>query len=254
MVFLRDDAQQALCIGRRAFLGAAERLQRKGYLLSPRHGFYVIVPPQFHAWGAPPPSWYIDRLMNFEEQNYYVALLKAAELHGASHQAVMEYQVVTNKRIPKLESGRSWVTFHYRKEMETVLDAIEEYKTDTGTLKVSSTELTLFDLLRYPHAGGGFDNVATVLTALAGRIKPRRLVELVPAFEKSIVRRLGYLLDVLGFEQKTQTLYKSLTRDSDFPWIELEPVQYRDAELLPGPLERNRRWHVIVRRIPEPDE
>ena len=35
------------------------------------------------------------------------ACSKAAELHGATHQAVMEFQVVTNKRIPKIRAGRS---------------------------------------------------------------------------------------------------------------------------------------------------
>ena len=43
----------------------------------------------------PPPSWHIDALMTREQQSYYVGLLKAAELHGAGHQAVMEFQVVS---------------------------------------------------------------------------------------------------------------------------------------------------------------
>ena len=40
---------------------------------------------------APPPPWYIDDLMRFEDCSYYVGLLKAGELHGATHQAVMEF-------------------------------------------------------------------------------------------------------------------------------------------------------------------
>jgi HEAT repeat protein len=34
-------------------------------------------------------------------------LLKAAELHGATHQAAMEFQVATSKRLPQLRVGRS---------------------------------------------------------------------------------------------------------------------------------------------------
>jgi hypothetical protein len=75
-------------------LDTAERQQKHGHLISPRRGFYVIVPPQFMSWGAPPPSWYIDALMYHEGRPYYVGLLKAAELHGATHQAMMEFQVV----------------------------------------------------------------------------------------------------------------------------------------------------------------
>ena len=46
-----------------------------------------VVPPQYASWGAPPPGWYIDDLMRHEGRPYYVGLLKAAELHGATHQA-----------------------------------------------------------------------------------------------------------------------------------------------------------------------
>jgi hypothetical protein len=44
-VFSADEAQKEIGIGRGAFLDAAERLQRRGELIRPRRGFYVIVPP-----------------------------------------------------------------------------------------------------------------------------------------------------------------------------------------------------------------
>jgi hypothetical protein len=75
-----------------------------------------VVPPQYLSRGAPPPSWYIDDLMRHEGHSYYVGLLKAAELRGATHQAVMEFQVVTDKRIPKIHAGRSIISFVYRKD------------------------------------------------------------------------------------------------------------------------------------------
>src|SRR5208282_5699584 len=111
IVFSADEAAKALRIGRGAFLDAAERLQRSGHLVNPRRGFYIVVPPQFFAWGAPPPPWYIDDLMKHEGRPYYVGLLKAAELHGATHQAVMEFQIVTDKRLPKIRAGRSYIAF-----------------------------------------------------------------------------------------------------------------------------------------------
>ena len=107
-----------LGIGHGAFLDAAERLQRRGALVTPRRGFYVVVSPQFASWGAPPPAWYIDALMRYEDQAYYVGLLTAAALHGATHQAVMEFQVVTAKRLPRMRVGRSLIVFYFRKGRE----------------------------------------------------------------------------------------------------------------------------------------
>ena len=71
-VFTAEEAQHALGVGRGAFLDAAERLQRREALVNPRQGFYVVVPPQFGSWGAPPPTWYIDALMRHEVQDYYI--------------------------------------------------------------------------------------------------------------------------------------------------------------------------------------
>ena len=115
-VFLRDDAVRHIGEQPGAFLDAAESLQRQGRLVNVRRGFYVVVPPQFLSWGVPPPAWYIDELMRHERHPYYVGLLTAAEFHGASHQAVTEFQVVTDKRVPELFVGRSRVAFSYRKD------------------------------------------------------------------------------------------------------------------------------------------
>lgn len=70
-VFTSAQAQDALGIGKGALLDAAEKQQRRKHLIRPRRDFYVIVPPQFLAWGAPPPSWYIDSLMRHESRPYY---------------------------------------------------------------------------------------------------------------------------------------------------------------------------------------
>jgi AbiEi antitoxin C-terminal domain len=166
----RAEAIGSLSITEAAFLKAAERLQKRKMLLNPRQGFYVVVPPQFLSWEAPPPSWYIDALMRHEGRPHYVGLLKAAELHGATHFAVMEFQVVTDRQLPKIRAGRSWITFHFRKDLKAVRDGVVERKTDTGIMKVSTAELTALDLLRYIHVAGGIDAVATVVADLGKKV------------------------------------------------------------------------------------
>ena len=254
VVFTRDEAQKAIGSSVGAFLDAAERQQRKHHLVSPRQGFYVVVPPQYLAWGGPPPPWYIDDLMRHEGSPYYVGLLKAAELHGATHQAVMEFQVVTNRRLPQLRIGRSTIAFYYRKDFDPIAAGIGEQKTDTGHMKVSSPELTALDLLRYPHAGGGLDNIATVITDLAERLDAGKLAALAGAYERSVSQRLGYLLDHVGRSDRANALHRILTMKSPVPWVELEPSLAKDMEFAPEPQDRNERWHIIVRRLPEQDE
>jgi len=252
VVFSAEEARKVLGVSHGALLDAAERQQRKKHLVSPRRGFYVIVPPQYLSWGAPPPPWFIDDLMRHEGRPYYVGLLKAAELHGATHQAVMEFQIVTDKRLPKIHAGRSAITFYYRKNMAAASKGIEDRKTDTGRMNISSVELTLLDLLRYPHAAGGLDNIATIISDLADRIDAGKLVTLSEAYERSIRQRLGYLLDRFGQPPRAEALHAALPQGPALPW--LEPSQAVDPDLSPNRTERNERWRVIVRRLPERDE
>jgi predicted transcriptional regulator of viral defense system len=252
--FTRADAIAALGVTEAAFLKAAARLQKRKMLLNPRQGFYVVVPPQYLSWEAPPPSWYIDALMRHEGRPYYVGLLKAAELHGATHHAVMEFQVVTDRQLPKIRAGRSWITFHFRKDLKTVHNGVLERKTDTGTMKVSSPELTALDLLRYIHVAGGVDAVATVLADLGGKIDGAKLAAMAPHFDRACVQRLGYLLDRLGHAERAQALHEQLSTTQPVPWVALEPTKREAGASAPKPVERNERWRVSVQRHPEVDE
>lgn len=253
-IFTAEEAEQSLGVGRGAFLDSAERLQRRKALLNPRQGFYVVVPPQFASWGAPPPAWYIDGLMRYEGQAYYVGLLKAAELHGATHQAVMEFQVVSAKRLPKIRAGRNLIVFYFRKDMEAVAAGIEDRKTDTGTMKISSAALTALDLLRYPQASAGIDNVATVLSDLGQKIDADQLAALSVTVERPVVQRLGHLLDRLGHEALTGPMLSALQKRGMASWTELDRQEARDPDFAPEPRERDARWRVVVRRAPEVDE
>ena len=253
-VFTAEQAEQALGVGHGAFLDAAERLQRREALLNPRRGFYVVVPPQFASWGGPPPAWYIDALMRHEVQAYYVGLLKAAELHGATHQAVMEFQVISAKRLPKIRAGRNLIVFYFRKNVEAMTAGTERRKTDTGTMRISSAALTALDLLRYPQASGGIDNVATVLSDLGQRIDPEQLGTLAALVERPVVQRLGYLLEHLGHDALTGSMLETLRAPGSLPWAELDPQEVRDPDFELEPQQRDPRWRVIVRRVPEPDE
>ncbi len=252
-VFIAEEAELALGVGHGAFLDAAERLQRREALLNLRQGFYVVVPPQYASWGAPPPTWYIDALMQREGQAYYVGLLKAAELHGATHQAVMEFQVVTAKRLPRIRAGRSLIVFYYRKDMDAVKAGIEDRKTDTGTMKISSAALTALDLLRYPQASGGIDNVATVLSDLGQKIDPEQLAALSALAERPVVQRLGYLLEHLDQDALTEPMLEALQARGSLPWTELDRREARDPDFAPEPRQRDLRWRVIVRRVPQRD-
>jgi predicted transcriptional regulator of viral defense system len=224
---------------------ALVRLKAKGRLVSPRREFYVIVPPEYRIAGAPPPSWYIDDLMRFLDQPYYVGLLSAAAIHGAAHQSPQVFQVVTSLPTLPMAAGRARLEFFRKRTIEGVATA--RVKTETGYMTVSTPEATVFDLIRHFHAVGHLSNVATVLAELAETIDPKKLSAAAAQASQAEVQRTGYLFQTVGQEALAVCLEQLL-----------QPHRRRVAPLRPDapsegmPLDP--RWNLIINEEVEPDQ
>jgi predicted transcriptional regulator of viral defense system len=83
--FTRQEAIEATGLSPEAVKKSLQRLVKRKRLAKVRDNFYVIVPTEYLAAGAPPATWFIADLMRSFGQPYYVGLLSAAALHGASH-------------------------------------------------------------------------------------------------------------------------------------------------------------------------
>ncbi len=206
--FSKADVRDALPTSEIAIDNALRRLKKRGRIVAPRRGFYVVVPTEYKTAGSPPPSWFIDDLMRFLDQPYYVGLLSAAAIHGASHQQPMTFQVVTDRPTRQGMAGRAHVTFHMSRQVAET--AVARVQTETGTMAVSTPESTAFDLVRFPAASGGWSNVATVLLELAERLEPEALSAVAQLRKTPEIQRLGYLLDQTGQPRLADPLLRVL--------------------------------------------
>jgi predicted transcriptional regulator of viral defense system len=222
----------------RSFLGvqnALRRLKQQKIIVSPHRGFYVIVPPEYRSVGSPPANWFIDDLMRFLGQPYYVGLLSAAAVHGAAHQQPMVFQVITRKPIREMRAGRVAIRFYMNSSIEHF--PVVHKQTETGTMRVATPETTAFDLVRYPAGAGNPGNVATVLSELADRMDKGALVALAPILNTTDVQRLGYLLDQVGYADLANPLHEWLSSRNP-----------RAVPLVPGEkaeVNVDGRWHIL---------
>lgn len=243
-VFSSAQAQEALGTSEIATASAVRRLKSKGRIVAPRRGFFIIVPTEYRSAGAPPPSWFIDDLMRFMGQLYYVALLSAASLHGASHQQPMVFQVMTDRPTRKAQCGRSTIEFHAARAMGEV--STTEVATETGKMIASNPEATALDLVRYPNACGGWSNVATALGEMGDRIEPSLLRDAAQQRKTPEIQRLGYLLDESGQQRLADSLLRVLATRR------VRPVLLDPAESATG-LEPLDPWRVVSNVAVEPD-
>ena len=217
-----------------AVQSALRRLKEQGKIVSPRRGFYVVVPPEYRSTGSLPASWFIDELMRHLDQPYYVGLLSAAAIHGAAHQQPMVFQVVTDRPTREMRAGR--VTIRFSMSGKVAQMPTTGIQTETGTMRVAMPETTAFDLVRYQAAAGHLGNVATVLGEMAERIDGQALVKIAHLVRLPDVQRLGYLLDAVGENELAAPMAD---------WLKIRNP--RVVPLLPGEpavAEIDDRWRV----------
>ena len=119
---------------------------------------------------------------------------------------------------------------------------------------LSGDGLDALDLLRYPQALGGMDNVATALFDLGHRVDRRQLAVLSAVVERTVVQCLGFLLNHLGHDELTGSMLESLRARGPLPWAKLDRQLARYPDFAPGPIQHDERLRVIARGLPEVNE
>jgi len=220
------------------------RLKQRGYIASPMRSFHVVVPPEHRPIGCLPAEHFIDQLMTYLGEPYYVALLSAAERHGAAHQRPQSLQVMVPKNRPALACGRVRVLFVARGDLERM--PVSRFNTPRGYLRYSTPEVTALELMGYPQHAGGLNNVATVLAELAEEMDGGKLVEAAKLSPVGWSQRLGYLLALLHAADLAEAL-EPFVIDNANSYIPL-----RRSEDVAG-ATRDARWKVIVNVEVDPD-
>jgi len=223
---------------------ALRRLKKRGRVVSPRRGFYVVVPVEYRSAGCPPAAWFIDDLMHFFEQQYYVSLLSSAAIHGAAHQQPMTFQVLIDRPIRRVQVARVRIEFHVSRCIDR--SYVTDVQTETGFMRVATPEQTAYDLVRYPGAAGHLSNIATVMSELSEKLNPETLLKLAPLFKLSDTRRLGYLLDLVNQDVLADPLAIWLNKKRSRPVLLRVGTEAKNKKA-------DNRWRVVPNEVVEAD-
>jgi predicted transcriptional regulator of viral defense system len=176
---------------------------------------------------------------------YYVALLSAAELHGAAHQRPQAFQVMVEVNRRLIECGQVRVQFVARKGLANT--PVIEKKSPRGVLRVASPEATALELVGYPDQCGGLDNVAAVIAELAETLDAKRLVAAAQLAPIAWSQRLGYLFDQTDHQKLGDALAPLVQEVAHVfaPLVRARPV---------AGAERIYRWKLAVNTTLDPDQ
>lgn len=223
------------------------RLRQAQHFFSPHPGLYVAVPAHYRTWGIVPGLDFIDAMMRTLDRRYYVALLSAAELHGASHQRPQVFQVMVDRPVAGRDLGRVRLRFYTNRKIADLPS--QTRNTATGQARVATPAVTCLDLASRPNDAGGLNNVATVLAELVEEtsLTGNDLARLARFYPPATLRRLGWLLDEVGGDIDTDVLHVAVATGTEGrARTRLDPAGPRRGTSDP-------HWRVIVNTDVEPD-
>ena len=185
----KDDSETAL-------KQLLERLTGNEKIVSVFKGYYIIIPPQYSSKGILPTLMFIDSLMKFLERKYYVGLLNAAAMHGASHQQPQEYFILTEYPVMR-PTNKKGIKINYISTKQLPPESlVEKKKTETGYISISNPILTAIDLINYEKKIGGLNRATAIINELLESIRPKDINDdLINYASITSLQRLGYILD-----------------------------------------------------------
>ena len=242
--FTTQEARQALQVSVPATRAALRRLRQRGEIAAPYRGFQVIVPPEYRKLGCLPAEQFVPQLMEYLQEYYYVALLSAAELHGAAHHRPQSFQVMVARNRASITCGELRVQFVARRDLTQTPTA--ERNTPRGRLRVSSPAATALEIVGSADQCGGLDNVASVLAELVEALDPSKLLDAARVSPIAWAQRLGYLLDLTKHSELANPLADYVRERATV----VAPL-VRKKSITRAP--RAERWKLAINASVEPD-
>lgn len=178
---------------------ALARLSEKGRIVSvsKQPAGWLIVPPEYAHYGAPPVEWWLHDCVKIFEPHYYVALLSAAKHWGSAHYALQETQVMLTAPRRPLKAGKTTTVFFTKADADKT--PVVEVTTRVARLRVSTREATLLDLVRYQAKIGGIEAIGRIAKDLSPAIATGGLFSALEALGNTVcAQRLGFIFDTLG--------------------------------------------------------
>ena len=145
--------------------------------------------------------------MKFLGRDYYVSLLSAAELNGATHQKAMVFQTTVNGSA--IRSGlKNGTRLEFTLRQDLPLDYTKKVKTQMGYMNVAGAELTALDIVAEEQKIGGLSRAAEILLELCETMQwDESKLPLLAYFSSATIQRMGYLLELIEETEQADNLY-----------------------------------------------
>jgi len=201
-IFTVEDAKNVTGSSMPATRIILSKLVKKRWLISLSSGKYLIVPLSAGEKGEHTENWYLIAKNLVNPSTYYISYFSALEIHEITTQPIFRIYISTpNRKRPKDILGANFQFVYTRgKDMWGLED---NWVTPSQKVKVSDLERTIIDCLDRLEFCGGVTEVAKAIWNKRNDFDFEKLLQYLIRFNrKSVVKRLGFLLDIYGIANK----------------------------------------------------
>jgi len=235
-VFSFDEAKDILQTSNQSVRHVLMELTKKGRLQRIQRGKYLLVPEKAgrELYWAESPWVIVPHLIDV----YYVGFWTAMNYWGMTEQIPYTVFVATTKRKNSLKFGNQkfeFVTISKKK----FFGFVEEKASKTETFNISSKEKTIVDSLMHPQYCGGIPEAAKAMWNAKDDVNWTTVLDMSKKVGVSVVlRRLGYILNILEIEQNIANELKNTFKGYHF----LDPNAIKER------IDYSKEYGLIINR------
>ncbi|MBS1268574.1 MAG: hypothetical protein MAG458_01305 [Nitrosopumilus sp.] len=238
-VFTAKDAKEILQMTDAAAAHILMNLVRKRRLQRIEKGKYLLIPDEagVDRYWAEEPWVVVPHLVD----EYYVGFWTAMNYWDMTEQIPYTVYVATRKQKKKSSLKFGNQKFQFITLSEKKFFGFIEAKTNKTKFNISTKEKTIVDGLTYPKYCGGIPEVAKAMWSVRKNINWQDVLKLAEKVDVNVViRRLGYLLNILEIENNVSKLIANN--------LQRYPYHYLDPSTSKNKIESSKEYGLIINR------
>lgn len=210
-VFTFSDAKKMLGTSDASVKNVLKRLKKKRRIISLQKGVYLFAPMRSGEGGL----WSENALCvvpYLVKETYYVGFGAAMNYWGMTEQLPYAIYVALKRQKRALEAVQTRFVFVKKRKIGDFV-TVSVGGTDVN---ISSVEQTILDGLAFPEYCLGMAGVAKAIGYVKDRVDWRKLIRMAKEDKSVVQRRLGFLLELMGFKQSKELESKY----AGFSWLD----------------------------------
>lgn len=240
LIFTTEDAKAI--IGEKA-KNTIYYLVKKKWILKLKKGLYIIVPLDIGVKGADSFIMHNFVIASKLVEPYYIGYWSALNYYGFSDQIPAATFIVTTKAkkgLKILDTSYLFVQVSKSRFFGTTNIEIEGEK-----VQISDLNKTIADCLDHPEHSGGIDEVARSIYFSIHEIDVKKIVKYAQKMGNvTIVKRLGYILDVCGLIEKYKAIFDKTELSKGYSLF--DPISPKKGK-------HNEKWLLLINRDIKPE-